>query len=72
MASNGILQGCPISVVLLNALVSVWAKSVEGEVGNCSAEAFADDTEALVGTRRDVTLAAAVTHEFAQKTGQIL
>ena len=31
-STNGILQGCPLSVVLLNALVSVWAEAVAREV----------------------------------------
>eukprot|EP00973_Karenia_brevis_P093905 12419742-Karenia_brevis.AAC.1 len=31
IASNGILQGCPLSVILLNALMSIWAKAVESE-----------------------------------------
>ena len=30
-ATNGILQGCPLSVVLLNLLVSVWAKAVSAK-----------------------------------------
>ena len=30
LATNGILQGCPISVILLNALVSVWVKAGGG------------------------------------------
>eukprot|EP00973_Karenia_brevis_P077081 10705703-Karenia_brevis.AAC.1 len=31
VANNGILQGCAISVILVNALMSVWAKAVETE-----------------------------------------
>ena len=38
LATNGILQGCPLSVVLLNALVAVWAKAIEAEVGRSSTE----------------------------------
>eukprot|EP00660_Eupelagonema_oceanica_P019356 gene19356-biopygen31077 len=30
-ATNGILQGCPVSVICLNALIAVWAKAVESE-----------------------------------------
>lgn len=32
LATNGIIQGCPVSVVLLNLLVNVWARSVNAEV----------------------------------------
>ena len=31
-ATNGILQGCPLSVFLLNALMAVWSRAVEAEV----------------------------------------
>ena len=31
-STNGILQGCPLSVVLLNALLSVWLEAVSQEV----------------------------------------
>eukprot|EP00973_Karenia_brevis_P085195 11825339-Karenia_brevis.AAC.1 len=72
IASNGILQGCPLSVILLNALVSVWAKAVEQEVSTAQCEAYADDTQALTRTRRDVTLTAAITDEFANLSGQSL
>eukprot|EP00973_Karenia_brevis_P069538 9668694-Karenia_brevis.AAC.1 len=30
-ATNGILQGCAVSVVLLNALLGVWAHAVQAE-----------------------------------------
>ena len=40
-ASNGILQGCPLSVVLLSALVAVWCKAVRHEVPGAHVEAFA-------------------------------
>jgi len=30
-ATNGILQGCPLSVVLLNLMVAVWARAVSEE-----------------------------------------
>ena len=31
-ATNGIIQGCPLCVVLLNLLVNVWARAVKNEV----------------------------------------
>ena len=48
LATNGILQGCPLSVVLLNALVAVWFKAVELDFGGAEAVSYADDTQALV------------------------
>ena len=53
--SNGILQGCPLSVIFINALISIWSKSIAQEVPNTSAESYADDTQALTKTRRSVT-----------------
>eukprot|EP00660_Eupelagonema_oceanica_P019218 gene19218-biopygen30821 len=42
-ATNGIIQGCAVSVLLLNALLSVWARAVEDEVPGTSALLYADD-----------------------------
>ena len=72
MATNGILQGCPLSVVLLNALVAVWSNAVDMEVAGARAESYADDTQALVATRSGITHVAAVTDEFARLSGQTL
>ena len=37
-------QGCPLSVVLLNALGAVWTRAVRAEVPQASPETYADDT----------------------------
>eukprot|EP00660_Eupelagonema_oceanica_P019203 gene19203-biopygen19823 len=42
-ASNGILQGCPVSVIALNALLSVWSRAVETEATGTQTAAYADD-----------------------------
>eukprot|EP00973_Karenia_brevis_P037697 5201716-Karenia_brevis.AAC.1 len=72
VSSNGILQGCPISVIFLNALMSVWSQAVEKEVVSSSAESYADDTQALVNSRSAVTKVATLTDEFANHSGQTL
>ena len=41
--TNGILQGCPISVILINALLSVMFKAVDVRVPSVSSQSFADD-----------------------------
>ena len=38
VATNGILQGCPLSVIFVNALMSIWSKSIEGEIPETCAE----------------------------------
>ncbi|KAJ9456836.1 Retrovirus-related Pol polyprotein from type-1 retrotransposable element R2 [Diplonema papillatum] len=69
-ATNGILQGCPLSVIFLNALVSVWMYLVEEEVPGAEPQAFADDTEVVTRTKPDMTRAVALTEEFCGDTGQ--
>ena len=43
-ATTGILQGCPLSVVLVNLLVSVWVLAIEAEVPGVDAHGCAGDT----------------------------
>ena len=68
--TNGSLQGCILSVVLLNALVSVLLEAVSREVKGAEPQAYADDVGALMRRRRDVQKVADVTREFAILTGQ--
>ena len=71
-ATNGILQGCPLSVVMLNALVAIWARAVEDEIPQARTDAYVDDTGATA--RRPVYLQRVLdlTGHFATITGQIL
>ena len=46
MSTNGIIQGCPLSVVLLNLLVNVWARAIRTEVPAAQPCGYADDTGA--------------------------
>ena len=69
-ATNGILQGCPLSVILLNLMVSVWAKAIDAET-DADPMAYADDTT-VVGPRSEVERAGAVTAEYCSLTGQQL
>eukprot|EP00973_Karenia_brevis_P071525 9938762-Karenia_brevis.AAC.1 len=71
MAVNGILQGCPISVLLLNAVMCVWSHAVETEVPGSCAESYADGTQATADTRSAVTQIANVTKDFANYSGQV-
>ena len=69
-ATNGILQGCPLSVVLLNLLVSVWARAVSAET-DATPSAYADDTSAL-GSKDAVRDVGHVTVAYCALTGQQL
>ena len=69
--TNGILQGCPLSVVLLNALVSVWASAVRSET-EADPVAYADDAGATSGSRDALQQALNITGEYTALTGQQL
>eukprot|EP00664_Eupelagonemidae_sp_cell27_P006048 gene6048-8598_t len=77
-ATNGILQGCPVSMVALNAIVAVWARAVEAEARGCRTAAFADDKWCLAGgihtpageVARALQQAAKVSEDFADLTGE--
>ncbi|KAJ9439853.1 hypothetical protein DIPPA_34238 [Diplonema papillatum] len=45
--TNGILQGCPVSVILINALLSVVMKAVKKEAEGVSPKSYADDATLL-------------------------
>eukprot|EP00662_Eupelagonemidae_sp_cell21_P057404 gene57404-biopygen32076 len=68
-ATNGILQGCPLSVALLNAAMAVWAAAIAAEVPGALPEAFADDQYVTAGSPGPVRDALAVTVEFGDRTG---
>ena len=72
-ATNGVVQGCPLSVVFLNALVAVWMRAVEGTVAGVEAIAYADDTYVCAEGNESVRMAQEslrVTEGFARATGQ--
>ena len=65
--TNGILQGCPLSVVLLNAIIAVWTHAIEREAG-VKGEAYADDIYALHKDKVKVAQAAVITEDFITLT----
>ena len=74
-STNGILQGCPLSVIFLNLLVCVWIRAVKEEVPDAELHAFADDTGATAtGSTAPHILQRVLnmTGAFAKLTGQQL
>ena len=67
-STNGILQGCPLSVVLLNLLMQVWATAIEQETP-CRARCYADDAQATGTLTEHIRQAIHVTLEFCRLTG---
>ena len=69
-SSNGILQGCPISVLLLNMFVEVWTRAVREEVGgSCEPQAYADDVGATAKHKHEIVGVCRVTDIFSKLTG---
>eukprot|EP00660_Eupelagonema_oceanica_P019233 gene19233-biopygen22628 len=70
------IGGCPVSVIALNALLSVWSRAVEAEAPGTDAAAYADDKWQLAeaGDAQKIvqTLQKGVniTEEHAALTGQ--
>ena len=71
-STNGIIQGCPLSVVLLNLLVNVWARTVNEEVPDASPCGYADDTGATSAELAPIQNVLDITCQFATATGQVL
>ncbi|KAJ9463806.1 Retrovirus-related Pol polyprotein from type-1 retrotransposable element R2 [Diplonema papillatum] len=67
--TNGILQGCPLSVILINALLSIVVRRVD-DVGGVTSESFADDLT-LLSRLREACLQDALVEvdRFCSNTG---
>ena len=66
-ATNGILQGCALSVIVLNAVVAVWDK-VMREEAKVETDAYADDTKFLSADPEKLRVGIGVTEEFGRRT----
>ena len=65
--TNGILQGCPLSVMLLNILMAVLSNVLSPHVIN---ESFVDDLTVLTGSVENLQKATDIVHEFMNDTAQ--
>ena len=72
LSTNGLLQGCPLSVVTLNLVVQVWAKTLEIEIPDIIVRAFADDTAVATDSAALLQQATDITATFAETTHQEL
>ena len=71
-STNGIIQGCPLSVLLLNALMNVWASAIRSRAPSVKPAVFADDAGGYSPCSEDVQQALDVTGRFATVTKQKL
>ena len=69
-STNGILQDCPMSVLLLNMFVEVWSRAVAAEAGpQCRPQAYADDIGATAPSKKDIDVVCLITETYARLTG---
>ena len=72
VASNGVIQRCPLSVLLLNLLMNTWARSVKTETTTAMPKVYADDAGVLSKNSCDIDIALKITCRFATVTQQKL
>ena len=71
--TNGILQGCPISVILINALLCVILGCVEESVDGIDTSSYADDANIIsVTSEADIQRAMDLIGRFCDLTGMKL
>ncbi|KAJ9441889.1 hypothetical protein DIPPA_12255 [Diplonema papillatum] len=66
--TNGIMQGCPLSVVLINVLISVWMRHV-ADIEAAIPLSYVDDVYALLKSLAQLQEAANRSGTFAGLTG---
>jgi len=73
--TNGIKQGCPLSIILLNCLTHVWVSALAAETSaaaDVECGVYADDASATSKNADGLREVASLTEEFANFTGQEL
>ena len=69
-STNGILQGCPLSIILLNLIMHVWAEGVSAECPGCNPQCYADDASTTCKeSPRSLQPVLDFTSEFSLLTG---
>lgn len=71
-ATNGIMQGCPLSVLLLNAIVSVLTRVLEAHVPDIAAASYVDDITLQVRAAEKLQVVFDVLGPFLELTAQVL
>ena len=69
-STNGILQGCPLSIILLNLLMQVWCNAAESM--GADPKCYADDANGSCQTPRQVLALLEMSKTFARLTGMRL
>ena len=73
--TNGIIQGCPLSMLILTSLTACWHESINITRDNLHPRSYADDLSATVAQRTESQLKDSIrqvhshTQNFAQVAG---
>eukprot|EP00755_Sulcionema_specki_P034265 Sspe_Gene.102540::Locus_78153_Transcript_1_1_Confidence_1.000_Length_1099::g.102540::m.102540 len=70
--ANGVMQGCPLSPILMNLVMTEWARLVERRVDGAVPGGFADDVHALAEEVRTVQQVCDTTGEYFTDLGMTL
>ncbi|KAJ9440356.1 RNA-directed DNA polymerase from mobile element jockey [Diplonema papillatum] len=70
--TNGTLQGCPLSVILINALLSIVLRAVSARVPEVSSESLADDATLFAAAEAELQRAVDIVARFCALTGMRL
>ena len=76
--SNGIVQGCPLSMLLLTCLISTWLEHVHASNCNGTAHSYADDISLWAKSRRKLDLCSLIrnmrdlTAKFITRSGMTM
>ncbi|KAJ9469098.1 Retrovirus-related Pol polyprotein from type-2 retrotransposable element R2DM [Diplonema papillatum] len=70
--TSGILQGCPLSVILINALLSIVLRAVSARVPEVSSESLADDATLFAAAEAELQRAVDIVARFCALTGMRL
>ena len=68
-STNGILQGCPLSVIMINLFSQTWVNLIKAEAPRVRPKAYADDLAMTAEDIGHLDHATAITGEFADNTG---
>eukprot|EP01061_Rhynchopus_euleeides_P032944 TRINITY_DN5492_c0_g1_i3.p1 TRINITY_DN5492_c0_g1~~TRINITY_DN5492_c0_g1_i3.p1 ORF type:complete len:953 (-),score=132.75 TRINITY_DN5492_c0_g1_i3:831-3539(-) len=71
LPTNGIMQGCPISVVLINVLISVWVRMADSRQG-ARGLSYVDDVYANAPSQRVLQEIVNDSADFSYHTGMVI
>ena len=68
-STNGILQGCAISVILINLFAQVWVNTILAEAPGVQPRGYADDLAMAASKALELKVGIDITFEYSRMTG---